>query len=142
MSASGITKRALDLFEDECGSATLEFVMLALPLFIPLALYLNSVNQVMQNAQTLANLARQTARAFITSPSEDLAPVRAQQVLDAFSARDLAPTKATQRFSLSIACQSQPCITPNSKVTISVRDLISGREGSASQIVDSWRSSE
>jgi len=42
---------------------------------------------------------------------------------------------------ISISCESTPCLTPNSKVTVKVTDPNSGRVAEATQIVDSWRSS-
>jgi Flp pilus assembly protein TadG len=128
------------LFAGEEGSASLEFIMFALPLFIPLTLFLASVSSGVEASQRLQNLARQSARAFVTSPSEDLAPIRAHQVLDALGAqRDFAKFK--EAVEMSIHCQSQPCLTPDSKVTIEVRDRVTGRFAAATQIVDAWRDS-
>ena len=75
------TKCVSGLVKNENGSASLEFIILAIPLFIPLALYLSSVNGNSQELQTLNNAARQSARAFVTSSTEELAPVRAEEVL-------------------------------------------------------------
>jgi Flp pilus assembly protein TadG len=124
----------------EEGSATLEFIMLAIPLFIPLALFLASVSTSVEASQRLQTLARQAARAFVTSPSEDFAPIRAHQVLDALGAqKDYA--KLIEAVEISIQCQSQPCLTPDSRVTIEVRDRATGRSAVATQIVDAWRDS-
>ncbi len=128
------------LAKDQQGSATLEFVMIAIPLFVPLALYLSSVNSSIQNSLTLKNVARQAARAFITSPSEALAPVRAQEVLNSY--RTVSSGSSAAQLSLSIQCESNPCLTPNSKVTLTVSDPATSRLASATQVVDAWRSSE
>jgi len=137
-----------DIAGDEKGSATLEFVILAIPLFIPLALYLTSVNSNTQELRKLHNAARQSARAFVTSPTEELAPVRAEEVISLFrgssiSGRTSSTSGSTSGASIeiSIRCESTPCLTPNSKVTVTVKNPHSGLSAQDTQIVDSWRDS-
>jgi len=52
---------------DERGSAVVEFVVLALPLFVPFAIYLGFIHSQSQATFDAHNLARQAARAFIIS---------------------------------------------------------------------------
>jgi len=126
---------------DESGSAILEFIMIALPLFIPLALYLNSIQSSAQELSDLQNVARQAARAFTTSPTEELASVRANEVLGVFQNQVLPTHGNSAVLSMSISCESQPCLTPNAKVTVSISASPSARSASATQVVDAWRSS-
>lgn len=129
------------LLIDESGSAVLEFIMIALPLFIPLSLYLNSVNSAAQGSMDLQNIARQVARAYITSPSEGLAIVRANEVLAVYQNQILPSHGSRELLTISIQCEAEPCLTPNGKVSVRVSATPSGRSGSATQVVDSWRSS-
>ena len=135
------TKCVSGLVKNENGSASLEFIILAIPLFIPLALYLSSANGNSQELQTLNNAARQSARAFVTSSTEELAPVRAEEVLSVFQGQSPPGERGGAMMQISISCESTPCLTPNSKVTVKVTDPNSGRFAEATQIVDSWRSS-
>lgn len=131
---------ARELLRNEEGSAILEFIMIALPLFIPLSLYLNSVNASAQGTIELQNMARQVARAFVTSPTEGLAATRANEVLSVYQNQILPTHGSRELLSLSISCEAQPCLTPNAKVAITISESPSGRSGSATQVVDAWRS--
>ena len=134
-------ERLQKILSDESGSAVLEFVMIGLPLFIPLALYLNTVQSTAQGLSDLNNAARQVARAFITSPSEALAPVRANEVLALYENQILPTHGKRSRLSMSIQCEAEPCLTPDAKVTIEITESPSGRTAHATQVVDAWRSS-
>jgi Flp pilus assembly protein TadG len=128
-------------FRDEAGSAVLEFIMIALPLFIPLSLYLNSVNGAAQGSMDLQNISRQVARAYTTSTSEDLALVRANEVLSVYQNQILPIHGSREILTLAIQCGAIPCLSPNAKVSVTVTASPSGKSGSATQIVDAWRSS-
>jgi Flp pilus assembly protein TadG len=128
------------LFQEESGSAVLEFIMVALPLFLPLAIFLQSVEAKSQGLGDLNNAARQVARAFTTSPSEELAPVRANEVLMTYQNEFHLSRGGHSTLTLSINCQMQPCLTPNAKVTVTLTESDLGLSASASQIVDAWRS--
>ena len=58
--------------DSEDGSAIVEFVLIATPLFIPAMLFFLTMQQVAVNELQVENLARQTLRAVATasSPSE------------------------------------------------------------------------
>ena len=144
-----------EVARDERGSATLEFIILAIPLFIPMALYLSSVNANTRELQQLHNAARQSARAFVTSPTEELASVRAEEVISVFrdqigsggqsstseSKNSTSGSTSEATIEISIRCESTPCLTPNSKVTVIVKNQKSGLSARDTQIVDSWRDS-
>jgi len=59
--------------------------VLTLPLFVPFAMYLGVVNSQSQASIDAHNLARQAARAYITSPSEELAAARVATVTSVFT---------------------------------------------------------
>jgi hypothetical protein len=140
INASYLIEAAKGVLHNDEGSAVLEFIMIALPLFIPLSLYLNSVNASAQGAIELQNMARQVARAFVTSPTEELAATRANEVLSVYQNQILPTHGSRELLSLAISCEAQPCLTPNAKVSISISESPSGRSGSATQVVDAWRS--
>ena len=58
---------------DEEGSAVIEFIALALPLFIPLFIYLNQYASTSDAQASLRTLSREMARGFVTSENDEVA---------------------------------------------------------------------
>ncbi len=137
------------------GSAIIEFVLLAIPLMIPLIIYLGMVHQSSTINSDLHNLARQSARAFITSNDESLEPLRIQNLLTIFEQRILRPDGIRQAPTIAVECSATPCLTPDSRVKVTatltltknrwsgiLRFISSQSEqfsASDIQIVDAWR---
>ena len=154
-SARSISHSIFRSFCDQEGSAVIEFVVLALPLLLPLTVYLNEVHQNSIINSDLHNLARQSARAFITSNDESLESPRMQTILNLFESKILAPSGISEVPTLNIECSAYPCLTPNAevKVTASITHLHKNFSGifrfisapsvqfsaSDTQIVDAWR---
>ncbi len=141
--------------KNEEGSAIVEFVLLGIPLLIPLIMYMGAVHQSATINSDLHNLARQSARAFITSSDESYESARMQRVLSVFEAKVLRPHGVSEIPVLTVECSAAPCLTPDSRVRVSVSltritneftgilRFISSptQQYSASdiQIVDAWR---
>jgi Flp pilus assembly protein TadG len=130
---------------DENGSAIVEFVIFALPLFIPLVIYLTSVNHSAQIQYDARNLARQVARVYVTSPNQELTGARIQAVTDAFTSQSFAANRIAFPPKIEIQCSLNPCLSPNGKVEVQV-SLTSKETGrsavaTAIQTVDAWRNS-
>jgi hypothetical protein len=71
--------RAIRFLEkSDAGSATAEFVIFTLPFFTAFLILITTVSGKTLAISESENLARQTVRAFVTSPSADLAMARAQ----------------------------------------------------------------
>ena len=140
---------------DQEGSAVIEFVVLALPLLLPLTVYLNEVHQNSIINSDLHNLARQSARAFITSSDDNYEQARMQTVLTLFENKIFRPAGIPENPTLKIECSATPCLTPDSqiKVTASITHIHENFSGifrfisapsvqfsaSDTQIVDAWR---
>jgi Flp pilus assembly protein TadG len=105
---------------DERGSAVVEFVVLTLPLFVPFALYLGFINSQSQAAYDAHNLARQAARAFITSPTEDLTAARVNTVVEAFATNILQRHGISSQPQVNFYCSASPCLTPGATVKATV----------------------
>jgi len=127
----------------EDGSAIIEFVIYALPLFVPLVIYLTSINQGAQLQYEARNFARQLARAYVTSPNAQFTEARILAVKEVFVSSTFATNKISPNPSIEITCSLNPCLTPNGKIKISVglTSLTSGNFASATaiQTVDAWR---
>ena len=69
------------LINEDKGSASVEFVILAIPLFLPILLFLNHFATLSNSELVARTLVRESLRAYVTSPNNDVAPSRAWQVL-------------------------------------------------------------
>ncbi len=122
------------LLQEE-GSAIVEFIAIAIPLFIPLVLYLSQLNSTIQGSMFLNNLARQMARSYATAPNLDTAIQRTETVLKI--ARNLGPASSSgNQIHYSVECSSSPCLQPDSRIQITVEK--DGRVATATQVVDAW----
>lgn len=133
------------LIKDEEGSAIIEFIILALPLFIPLVIYLTSVNSSAQIQYEARNFARQIARVYVTSPSQESTSSRVAALVDAFSKNSFPENGIDLPPTVQISCSMNPCISPNSRVVVEVVLTSTKNRNSAKakaiQTVDSWRNS-
>ena len=84
------------------------------------------------------NLARQAVRAFVTSPTEELAMIRAYQVIDLYKSNLSQEALQARQINLTINCQEFACFSPGNKVsaTVSIGRLSTS---TASEYVDLWR---
>ena len=134
------TNKLGKLLRGEEGSAIIEFVIYALPLFVPLIIYLTSINQSAQIQYEARNFARQIARAYVTSPSQEFTGARILAVKEVFITKSFATNPK-----IEIYCSLSPCLTPTGKVSVTVNltSIFSGTSASATaiQTVDAWRSS-
>jgi Flp pilus assembly protein TadG len=108
------------LFEER-GSASVEFVALAIPLFIPLFIYMNSFAAASDGQDSLRTLAREAARGFVTSSNDEIAYGVAEEILTK-GAEILEFSDAVENgeLEMQIACNSRPCISPNASVQIAL----------------------
>lgn len=94
----------------------MEFVILAIPLFLPIIIYLSQFAEV-SNAETNArSLVREVVRAYVSSESLSEAQANSSLVLHygakrlGFSDNEIASIKIT------FLCSSSPCLAPGSRV--------------------------
>ena len=141
LSRDQFSKFAL-ILKSEVGSATVEFVALAIPLFIPVFIYLNHFSSVSANEEIARSMAREVLRVYVISENEE-------------AARDLSG-KATQMLARQwhltdaeiatlrtrMDCSHFPCLTADGriKLTISFTDEQTGRviTASAQEHLSPW----
>ena len=129
----------------EDGGAVVEFVALALPLFIPLAIFMTNVQHDASVQFQSRNFARQIARAYVTSHSESEGAHRVRIVEAAFTEEIFRKSLDGIQPEIEIICSLSPCLTPGSRIQVKVE--IKGRDGgilsqvSSSEIVDNWKNS-
>lgn len=103
--------------DEEEGSAIVEFVLIATPLFLPALLFFMAMQNSAMEEMRVENLARQTVRAFTTADSIAQGHQRIKYVLDRYSEME---SKGSTRygFTYNIDCGGVGCLTPGSKVKI------------------------
>ena len=155
MQGRGAWKKVQSVLQQDAGSAIVEFTLLAIPLLIPIVMYLGVVNNNSTIVSDLHNLARQSARAFITSTSDTYEEARLQSVLNVFEAKVLRPHGIAEVPILSVQCSASPCLTPDARVKVTasithnqksftgilrfISSPIIEFSASDTQVVDAWR---
>lgn len=140
------------LLHEDKGSATVEVVIFALPLFIPLIMLASHVTSVSASKIESSHLARTALRAFVSAPSTTLGHARVQQVLQVSTegySRDWSQTITATggslnlgRYSYRIECRNLPCIQPLNRVRLTIADQLLGTQVAASMRTDQWIQSE
>ena len=113
--------------EKDVGSATLEFVALAIPLLIPLLLFSTQLSITTSKSALLHNALRESAHLFVSSNNDFLAR----------SNVDLFLTKEFPTAAISIICDATPCLTHNSLVRFQIS--VDGISQSLTFPVGSWQ---
>jgi hypothetical protein len=126
------------------GSAILEYLIFTLPLFLPLAIYLQSINQHSQLQFNIDNYARQIARAYVSSPSQEATSLRMGEIEKIFAAAIFPRYGIMELPIYRISCAANPCLTPRAMIEVQVTAHAGGQRGEitsvARQYVDAWRS--
>ena len=102
--------------EPERGSAAVEFVVLAIPLFLPILIFLGQFSNVSRSEIQARNLVREVVRAYVSSSDGGAAQSNAEAIFH-LGQEKLAFTPAeisSMRFSLS--CSARPCLSPGERV--------------------------
>jgi hypothetical protein len=120
------------------GSAIAEFLIFTLPFFTVFLILITQIHSKSMALLESNNLARQAVRAFVTSPTAELAMIRAYQVVDLYKSNLAQGTLISRPINLSINCQELPCFSPGNKVsaTVSIGRL---SKSTATEYVDLWR---
>lgn len=141
--SAGLTKKLHNRIRDDSGSAIVEFVTLAIPLFIPIFIYLNNFASVSGNEEIVRVLAREGLRAYAVSDSDHTGRATSAQALTVI-AHHLGLTKAEiQSLSARYDCSNKPCLSANGRIrlTVSYVDAQSHRtiEASAQEHISPWK---
>lgn len=112
----------------ERGSASIEFVALALPLFVPIILFLNHFAVASDTANMAEDASRQAIRAYWSSTNPIFAISNAQKTAE-ITARELGATEEQiSQMAYKFDCGEIICWGPDTHLTLSIR--IPTRDGS------------
>jgi len=126
-----------NIFIEESGSASVEFVLLAIPLFLPIFIFMANFAEITDSHTALRTLARESARAFVMSENDAIAYRVAAEVVDKGS----VALGYQGAVTLDIECSQSPCISPDGRVTTTITShLKSSKRVSVSAIeyVSPW----
>lgn len=124
---------------EERGSAVLEFVALALPLFIPLFIYLNSYAVASDTQSSLRTLGREMSRGFVTSENDEVADRVSYEIfVKGANLLGFGEEIASGSLSYRYHCSESPCISPNSEVVITITSAQSKVSVSTVEYVSAW----
>ena len=98
------------------GSASVEFVLLAVPLFLPILIFLNHFSTLSNSELIARTLVRESLRAYVTSPNNEAAPNRAWQVLTSGARAENLTEDQIRNLKLDFECSETPCIKPKGRI--------------------------
>ena len=105
---------------DQSGSAVVEFVALALPLFVPVIIFLSQFAGLSNDEFIVRTLARESVRAYIMSANDLSATINARNTMKT-GARELGiKEERIKDLDLTVDCAGLLCITPDNKVEITI----------------------
>lgn len=135
---------------DERGSATSEFILIALPLFIPALLFFVSITQISKAEMEASMLAREAVKAFVSSENDAEAHLRTRLLLSQYSQLSSPYEERTSNDGsiskqYSVSCSTYPCIQPGSQVELtlfSYIDVSAEISGIESTLGNAWGADE
>ena len=99
------------------GSASVEFVILAIPLFLPILIYITQFADVSAKEINSRNLVREVVRAYVTSEDLGQAESRANTTLQYGAKRMGFSEEEISSMKLSITCSAHRCLEEGERVT-------------------------
>ena len=137
-----VIPRLFYAFKSETGSATVEFVALAIPLFIPIFIYLNHFSSVSANEEIARSMAREILRVYVISENDDAARDLSGKATQLLARQWHLTDSEVASLRTRMDCSRFPCLTADGriKLTISYTDEETGRlvTASAQEHLSPW----
>ena len=136
-------RKMISYLRDERASASVEFCALAIPLFIPIFLFLQQFASLSSEESIARTLARESVRAFVSSSSDEAGRFVAGEVIRV-GGRELGLSVAQlHNLSITFDCSDSPCLSPNGRVRarVEIKSQQSDRMvvASAQEYVSPWK---
>ena len=106
--------------KSENGSAVVEFVLLAIPLFIPVILFMSSFADVSDKEFIARTLARESVRGFALSRGDISAYSAARNIANEGAKALGLDSSEISSMKVEIRCEVWPCITPRNRISLTV----------------------
>jgi Flp pilus assembly protein TadG len=132
--AKDVTVNFKARLKSDSGSAIVEFVALAIPLFIPIFIYLNHFSSVSVNEEIARSMAREVLRVYVISQDESAARNLSSQATNLLARQWKLTDSEVASLQTQMDCSRTPCLSADGriKLTISFTDEQTGRVVSAS----------
>jgi Flp pilus assembly protein TadG len=121
-------------FKSESGSAIVEFVALAIPLFIPVFIFLNHFTSISANEEIARAMAREVLRVYVISENDSAAKDLSARASELLALQWRLTDSEIASLRTSMDCSKFPCLSANGKIklTVTFTDERTGRVISAS----------
>ena len=111
---------AREASQREDGSASIEFVLLALPLFIPIFIFLGQFSTLTSHEMVIQILARESLRSYIESISDESGEALIRQVIEVGGRNLGLSQEEVSAIDIEMKCSKNPCHLPNGRVRITL----------------------
>lgn len=120
--------------KSDSGSAIVEFVVLAIPLFIPVFIYLSHFASISVNEEIARSMAREVLRVYVISEGDSAARELSGEATQLLARQWQLTDSEMASLRTQMDCTHHPCLSANAriKLTISFTDEQTGRVVSAS----------
>lgn len=102
------------------GSASIEFVLLALPLFIPIFIFLGQFSTLTSHEMVIQTLARESLRSYVESSSDESGETLIRQVIEVGGRNLGLSQEEVSAIDIEMKCSKNPCHLPNGRVRITL----------------------
>lgn len=113
-------KNLIAKIRSEDGSAAIEFVLLAIPLFIPIILFMSSFADVSDKESIARTLARESVRGFVLSRGDISAYSTADHIAAEGAMALGLDTHEISSMRVNIRCETWPCISPRNRISLTI----------------------
>lgn len=125
------------------GSASVEFIVLALPLFIPILIFLGQFSSVNSHEMVLQTLARESLRSYIESRNDEAGEALIREVIEVGGKNLGLSQQEVSAIDVDLKCSKSPCHLPNGRVRITLTmdaSMTHGRtvEAAAQEYFSPW----
>jgi len=115
-----ILRFATNAVQREEGSASVEFVLLALPLFIPILIFLGQFSAISSHEMVLQTLTRESLRSYIESNNDKSGEALIRQVIEVGGKNLGLSQQEIRAINVEMKCSKSPCHQPNGRVRITL----------------------
>jgi Flp pilus assembly protein TadG len=111
---------AKNIIHRQEGSASVEFVVLALPLFIPIFIFLGQFSSISSHEMVMQTLARESVRSYIESSNDESGEALVRQMIEVGGKQLGLSQSEVDAIQVEMKCSKSPCHQPNGRVRITL----------------------
>ncbi len=132
-----------NFLSNEQGSAVIEYVLLAIPLFLAIYLFLGNFAKLSDSEIVAQTLVRESLRAYVLSPNFATANFRAKETLFQLAQIEGLRKAEIDSMIINFSCNKFPCLSKEGRIKATL-EMISTAENrkirvSAEEIVSPWK---